>query len=306
MRTVRTPEERFSETLEAFPYAPYFVEVDDDDGGRLRVATYAAGPTDGEVVLLLHGEPSWSYLYRRVMARLAERGCRAIAVDLVGFGRSDKPMASADHTYARHVEWVREAVVDRLGLAAVTLVCQDWGGLIGLRVVTETPDLAARIVVANTGLPTGDQAMPEVWWMFRRAVESAEVLDIGRFVASGCSRGLDDSDRAAYDAPFADEVAKAGPRSMPGLIPTAPDDPASAANRTAWSRLAHCDRPFLVAFSDGDPITGAMAEIFRTAVPAAAAEPKVVITGAGHFLQEDAGIELADAVADFIARHPTA
>lgn len=304
MHKVRTLDERFAGTLAAFPHAPNHVEVDDGEGGSLRVATYSAGPADGEVVLLLHGEPSWSYLYRHVMARLAERGLRAVAVDLVGFGRSDKPAAVADHTYARHVEWIRQAVVDRLGLSGVTLVCQDWGGLIGLRVVTETPDVAARIVVANTGLPTGDQAMPEVWWMFRRAVEAAEVLDIGRFVAAGCGRGLSDADRLAYDAPFADEAAKAGPRAMPGLIPTAPEDPAAPANRTAWTRLTEWDRPFLVAFSDGDPITGAMADIFRAAVSSAAAEPTVVIAGAGHFLQEDAGVELADAVADFIARHP--
>jgi haloalkane dehalogenase len=304
MDTIRTPEDRFTATREAFPYDPCYVEVGDSEGRQLRVATYSAGPADGEVVLMLHGEPSWSYLYRHVMARLAERGLRAVAVDLVGFGRSDKPVAVADHTYARHVEWIREAVVDRLGLSDVTLLCQDWGGLIGLRVVTETPGLAARIVVANTGLPTGDQAMPDVWWMFRQAIETAEVLDIGRFVASGCARGLSDDDRLAYDAPFAEEAAKAGPRAMPGLIPTAPDDPASAANRTAWTRLTEWDRPFLVAFSDGDPITGAMADIFRAAMPSAAAEPTVVIAGAGHFLQEDAGVELADAVADFIDRHP--
>jgi haloalkane dehalogenase len=304
MRTNRTPEERFSATVESFPYQPHYVDVADDDGGQLRVATYSAGPLDGDVVLMLHGEPSWSYLYRHVMARLAERRVRSVAVDLVGFGRSDKPADVADHTYARHVEWIREAVVDRLGLSGVTLLCQDWGGLIGLRLVTETPDIAARIVVANTGLPTGDQAMPEIWWMFRRAVEAAEVLDIGRFIASGCGRGLSDTDRAAYDSPFADEAAKAGPRAMPGLIPTAPDDVAAPANRTAWTRLTEWDKPFLVAFSDGDPITGAMADIFRAAVPPAAAEPTVVIAGAGHFMQEDAGVELADAVADFIGRHP--
>jgi haloalkane dehalogenase len=304
MHLIRTPDERFSQTAEAFPYPPVYVEVATGDGRQLRVATYSAGPTDGEVVLMLHGEPSWSYLYRDVMARLAERGMRAVAVDLVGFGRSDKPAALADHSYARHVEWIREAVVDRLGLTGFTLLCQDWGGLIGLRVVTETPDLAARIVVANTGLPTGDQAMPEVWWQFRRAVETAEVLEIGRFVASGCRRGLSAADRLAYDAPFADEAAKAGPRAMPGLIPTEPDDPAAPANRTAWTLLTQWERPFLVAFSDSDPITAAMADIFRAVVPTAAAEPTVVISNAGHFLQEDAGIELADAVADFIGRHP--
>jgi haloalkane dehalogenase len=306
MQTIRTPEEQFAHTQVAFPYEPRYIEVPDDDAGQLRVATYSAGPADGEVVLLLHGEPSWSYLYRHVMARLAHHGYRAVAVDLVGFGRSDKPTVVGDHTYARHVEWVRAAVVDGLGLSGVTLLCQDWGGLIGLRLVTESPELASRIVVANTGLPTGDHEMPAVWWTFRNAVESAEVLDVGRFVAAGCAKGLKEADRVAYDAPFVDEAAKVGPRAMPLLIPTKPDDPAAAANRTAWERLAAWDKPFLVAFSDGDPISGPMADIFRTAVPTAAAEPAVVIAGAGHFLQEDAGNELADAVADFIQRHPLA
>jgi haloalkane dehalogenase len=304
MDIIDSQEDRFRATGEAFPYPPHYVDVADGDGGRLRVATYAAGPPVGETVLLLHGEPSWSYLYRHVMARLTERGLRSIAVDLVGFGRSGKPAAMADHSYARHVEWIREALMDQLGLAGVTMLCQDWGGLIGLRVATESPQLTSRIVVANTGLPSGDHEMPERWWLFRRAVESAEVLDVGRFVASGCANGLSDADREAYDAPFADEAAKAGPRMMPTLIPTTPDDPAAAANRAAWERLAAWDRPFLVAFSDGDPITGPMADVFRAVVPTASAEPTVVIAGAGHFLQEDAGVALADAVADFIARHP--
>jgi haloalkane dehalogenase len=304
MQTIRTPEDRFAETVEAFGYEPHYVDVADGDGGQLQVATYSAGPPDGEVVLALHGEPSWSYLHRHVMARLAERGLRTVAVDLVGFGRSDKPTEVSDHSYARHVGWIREAVVDGLGLSGVTLLCQDWGGLIGLRVVAETPELAARVVVANTGMPTGDHEMPEIWWTFRNAVESAEVLDVGRFVAAGCARGLNDADRIAYDAPFPDEAAKAGPRAMPLLVPTSPDDPAAPANRAAWQVFADWQRPFLVAFSDGDPITGPMAGMFRSVVPTAAAEPEVVITGAGHFLQEDAGVVLADAVADFVGRHP--
>ncbi|HTW19535.1 MAG TPA: haloalkane dehalogenase [Mycobacteriales bacterium] len=302
MNTLRTPEDRFVATTAAFPYAPRYVEVSDSDGGALRVATYQAGPGEGSAILLLHGEPSWSYLYRHVMARLAERGLHSVAVDLVGFGRSDKPAEVADHSYARHVAWVREAVADRLGLTGVTLVGQDWGGLIGLRLATENPGLVDRIVAANTGLPTGDQAMPEVWLRFREAVRTAPELDVGRFVGSGCKAGLSDADRAAYDAPFPDEASKAGPRAMPGLVPTTPDDPASEANRTAWQRLTAWDRPFLVAFSDGDPITGAMAGILRSVVPAAAAEPEITLTG-GHFLQEDCGLELADAIADFVQRH---
>jgi haloalkane dehalogenase len=300
---LRTPDHAFGATLDAFPYPPRYVEVDSGDGRTLRMATYSAGPEDGPVVVLLHGEPTWSYLYRSVMARLAGRGIRSVAVDLVGFGRSDKPTDPADHSYARHVGWVRAALENGLGLNGVTVLAQDWGGLIGLRLAVEAPDLVGGFAAANTGLPTGEQAMPEVWWMFRRAVESAEVLDIGRLVAAGCQRGLSDIDRAAYDAPFPDQSHTVGPRAMPGLIPTTTDDPASAANRAAWQQLSTYQRPFLVAFSDGDPITGAMGPILRAHVPTAAKEPEITITDAGHFLQEDAGDALANAVADFVDRH---
>jgi haloalkane dehalogenase len=303
MNLLRTTDHAFASTLQAFPYTPRYVEVDSGDGERLRMATYTAGPADGPVIVLLHGEPSWSYLYRKVMARLAERGYRSVAVDLVGFGRSDKPTEVADHSYARHVGWVRAALEDGLGLSGVTVLAQDWGGLIGLRLAVEAPDLVAAFAAANTGLPTGEHAMPEVWWMFRRAVESAEVLEVGRFVEAGCRRGLSDADRAAYDAPFPDQAHMAGPRAMPGLIPTTVEDPASEANRAAWQALSAYDRPFLVAFSDGDPITGPMGPILRAHVPTAKDEPEVVVTGAGHFLQEDAGEALADEVADFLDRH---
>jgi haloalkane dehalogenase len=235
---------------------------------------------------------------------LADAGLHAVALDLVGFGRSDKPAEVTDHSYARHVEWTRAAVFDALGLDDVTLVGQDWGGLIGLRLVAEHPDRFARVVAANTGLPTGDQAMPEVWQMFRDAVAGAPVLDVGRFVGSGCLRPLDPRTRAAYDAPFPDEAHKAGPRAMPGLVPTRPDDPASDANRAAWQRLGAWTKPFLVAFSDSDPITGGMAPILRRAVPGAAGLDHPVIEGAGHFVQEDAGHRLGEVVADFVARTP--
>jgi len=299
MQTYRTPDDRFAH-LPDFPWEPCYAEVPDGDGGTLRMAYVEAGPADGPVALLLHGEPTWSYLYRHVMAVLADAGVRAVAVDLVGFGRSDKPLGAGDHSFARHVEWVRALVLDRLDLHEVTLVGQDWGGLIGLRLVAEHPDRFARVVAANTGLPTGDFDMPEVWWMFRNAVEKAEVIDIGRLVAAGCVRGLDDATRAAYDAPFPDEASKAGPRVMPTLVPTRPDDPAAEANRAAWEVLTRWDKPFLTAFSDGDPITGAMAPILRKLVPGAAELEHPVIANAGHFLQEDAGDELGRVVADFI------
>lgn len=299
MEIYRTPDDRFAD-LADFPYVPAYAEVPDPDGGLLRMAYVEAGPPDGPVALLLHGEPTWSYLYRHVMRVLADAGIRCIVPDLVGFGRSDKPTATTDHSFARHVEWVRALVFDHLDLRDVTVVGQDWGGLIGLRLVAEHPERFARVVAANTGLPTGDHDMPEIWWMFRNAVEKAETLDIGRFVEAGCVRGMGDATRAAYDAPFPVEASKAGPRVMPSLVPTTPDDPAAAANRTAWEVLTAWDKPFLTAFSDGDPITGAMGPILAALVPGAAGLTHPIIGNAGHFLQEDAGEELGRVVADFM------
>ena len=198
------------------------------------------------------------------------------------------------------MEWTRALAFDHLDLHDVTLVGQDWGGLIGLRLAAEHPDRFARVVAANTGLPTGDRDMPEVWWAFRRAVEKADVLDVGRLVAAGCVRGLSDAARAAYDAPFPEEAAKAGPRAMPGLVPTRPDDPATEANRAAWTVLGRWEKPFLTAFSDSDPITGAMAPVLRKLVPGTRGLEHPVIDEAGHFLQEDAGEELGRAVAAFV------
>jgi haloalkane dehalogenase len=299
MQTFRTPDDRFAD-LPDFPWDPAYGEIPDGDGGTLRAAYVDAGPADGPVALLLHGEPSWSFLYRHVIPVLADAGIRAVAPDLIGFGRSDKPTRPEDHSFARHVEWTRSLVFDHLDLRDVTVVGQDWGGLIGLRLVAEHPDRFARVVAANTGLPTGDFDMPEIWWQFRRAVESAEVLDIGRLVASGCVRGLEDADRAAYDAPFPDEASKTGPRAMPHLVPTRPDDPASDANRAAWEALEAWDKPFLTAFSDSDPITGAMGPILRKLVPGTRGLHHPTIAGAGHFLQEDAGTELGRVVRDFM------
>jgi haloalkane dehalogenase len=300
MRVLRTPEDRFTD-LPGFGYEPSYADVPDGDGGTLRIAWVSAGPADGPPVLLLHGEPSWSFLYRKVMGVLSGAGLRAIAPDLPGFGRSDKPAEVDDHSYARHVEWMRALAFDTLGLTGLTLVGQDWGGLIGLRLAAEHPGRFDRIVAANTGLPTGDQQLPEIWWAFRRAMTTAPLIDIGRFVQSGCKKPLPAEVRAAYDAPFPDAGYQAGPRAMPGLVPTAPDDPAAPANRAAWEKLAEWDKPFLVAFSDGDPITGAMAPIFKRAIPGAVGREHPVIAGAGHFLQEDAGERLGEIIAAFVA-----
>jgi haloalkane dehalogenase len=231
---------------------------------------------------------------------LTAAGHRVICPDLVGFGRSDKPARIEDHSYGRHVEWMRALAFDVLDLSRATLVGQDWGGLIGLRLAAEHPDRFARIVVANTGLPTGDIPMPEIWWQFRTAIQNLPTIDVGRFVASGCRRPVSDAVRAAYDAPFPDDTYCAGPRAMPGLVPTAPDDPASAANRSAWKVLSASETPMLVAFSDGDPITGGMAGIFRREMHGAQGVEHPVIARAGHFLQEDAGEELAAAIVTFL------
>jgi haloalkane dehalogenase len=299
MEVYRTPDAAFDQCPD-FPWEPAYVEVTDPDGGTLRMAHIDAGPADGPVALLLHGEPSWSFLYRHVIAVLTERGVRCVAPDMVGFGRSDKPLDPRDYSYARLVEWTRELVFDHLDLHDVTLVGQDWGGLIGLRLVAEHPDRFSRVVAANTGLPTGDFDMPEIWWHFRHAVETADVLDVGRLVAAGCVRSMADDVRAAYDAPFPDERAKAGARALPTLVPTRPDDPASAANRAAWEVLSSSELPFLVAFSDSDPITGAMAPILHKLIPGTLGLEHPTIENAGHFLQEDAGAELGRVAADLI------
>ena len=279
-----------------FPYEPSYVTV-----GSLRIAYVSAGPADGPVALLLHGEPSWSFLYRKVIPVLTAAGIRSVAPDLVGFGRSDKPPATA-HSFAAHVEWMRSLAFDALDLRDVTVVGQDWGGLIGLRLAAENPTRVARIVAANTGLPTGEHGMPAVWWQFRKAVENAEVLDIGRFVQAGCRTTLSDEVRAAYDAPFPAEEYKVGPRVMPGLVPVSLEDPSAPANLAAWQVFRRWEKPFLCAFSDGDPITAPMAPTLRTQIPGAAGIDHPTIEGAGHFLQEDAGERLGEEIAKFMRR----
>ena len=300
MRTLRTPDERFAD-LPDFPYEPHYCEVDDGEGGSLRMAWVEDGPENADPVLMLHGEPSWSYLYRRVIPILAAAGHRVICPDLVGFGRSDKPARREDHTYARHVEWVRALVFDVLNLNRVTLVCQDWGGLIGLRLAAEHPQRFSRIVVANTGLPTGDFDMPEIWWQFRETIQTQPTIQVSSFLQWGSVKQLSATASAAYDAPFPDDSYCAGPRAMPGLVPTSPDDPAAPANRAAWTALSDSSTPMLVAFSDSDPITAPMAAIFQSQMRGAQGIEHPVIHGAGHFLQEDAGEELAKHIVDFLA-----
>jgi len=299
MDLLRTPDDRFAD-LPDFPFAPHYVEVD----GAVRVHYLDEGPADGEIVLLMHGEPSWCFLYRTMIPVLVDTGLRCVAPDLVGFGRSDKPAAREDYTFARHVAWMWEALFDRLDLRDVTLVGQDWGSLIGLRLVGEHPERFARVVVANGGLPTGDRPLTDAFIAWQRFSQETPEFPVGRIVNGGCTTDLAPEVVAAYDAPFPDDSYTAGARQFPVLVPTSPDDPAAAANQAAWETLARFERPLLTAFSDSDAITRGGDAIFQRTVPGAQGQPHTTIEGAGHFLQEDQGPALARVVASFIAATP--
>jgi haloalkane dehalogenase len=295
MEILRTPDERFA-SLPGWSYPPRYVEVPSGDGGTLRVHYVDEG--SGAPVLMLHGEPSWSFLWRKVMRPVIERGLRAIAIDLVGFGRSDKPSRREDYTYQRHVDWVRGAL-DAIGLDGISLVCQDWGGLIGLRLVGEQPDRFARVVAANTFLPTGDQKPGPAFFRWRAFSQEVPDFRAGRIVKGACARELPEEVIAAYDAPFPDESYKAGARQFPMLVPASPDDPASEANRRAWAALREWRRPFLTAFGDSDPVTRGGDMLLQALIPGAAGQRHTTLANAAHFLQEDAGEELGAVVAEF-------
>ncbi len=295
MDAVRTPDDRFAD-LPGWSYPPSYADV----GDGLRMAWHEDGPADGPVVLCLHGEPSWSYLYRTMMPIFAAAGYRAIAPDLIGFGRSDKPSARTDYTYAAHVEWLRTLLFDRLDLTAITLVCQDWGGLLGMRLVGEHPDRFARVVTANTFLPTGDVPPKEAFLRWREFSQTTPDFDIGVVVSMGCAQPVAPEVVAAYSAPFPDDSFKAGAREFPALVPSSPDDPAAAANRAAWAVLETFEKPWLCAFSDGDPITKGADRQLQERIPGTTGQPHTIIEGGGHFLQEDRGDVLAGVVVDWM------
>lgn len=295
MDVLRTPEERFR-GLEGFPFAPHYREV-----GGLRIHHVDEGPPGADPVLLLHGEPTWSYLYRHVIPVLAAAGRRAVAPDLPGFGRSDKPASRADYSYERLVGWTA-AWLEAVDLTGITLVCQDWGALVGLRLATEHPGRFDRIVVANGALPTGSGPTPLAFRAWRAFARWSPWLPIGLVLRAGCRRRLSRGAIRGYRAPFPDPSYKAGARALPDLVPTSPDDPAAEDNLRAWDELERWEKPFLTAFSDGDPIFRGLDEAFRERVPGARGQPHTTLRGAGHFLQEDRGEELARVVDDFIAR----
>jgi len=295
MENLRTPDSRFA-NLPGYPFQPHYTEVD-----GLRIHYVDEGPPSAPPILCLHGEPSWSYLYRKMIPAFVAAGFRAIAPDLVGFGRSDKPARREDYTYQRHVDWMK-GLLAAIDLREATLVCQDWGGLIGLRLAAEEPDRFIAVAAANTFLPTGDEPASEAFLAWQKFSQETPEFPVGGIVAMGSATELPPAVVAAYDAPFPEERFKAGARQFPLLVPIHPDDPASAANRRAWERLCEWRKPFLTAFSDSDPITRGADVILRERIPGTAGQPHTTIVGAGHFLQEDKGEELARVIVEWRRR----
>lgn len=295
MKILRTPDERF-ENLSDYPFAPNYVDL-----GALRMHYLDEGPREADPVLMLHGEPSWSYLYRWMIPICAEEH-RVVVPDLVGFGKSDKPAAIADYTYERHVKWMA-AFIESVDLQRITLVCQDWGSLIGLRLAAESPERFSRIVVGNGMLPVGSGNVPRVFKVWRAFARWSPLFPVSRIVNAGCRRTLDAEERRAYDAPFPSSAYKAGARAFPRLVPTTPDDPAVSANRRAWEVLRTWSKPFLTTFSNGDPIMRGGDRYFQEQIPGAAGRNHETLRG-GHFLQEDSGVEFAEAVNRLIADTP--
>jgi haloalkane dehalogenase len=300
MKVLRTSDERFA-SLPEFPFAPHYAEIAAEDGTRLRLHFLDEGPRHGATVLLLHGEPSWCYLYRKMIPRLVAKGHRVLAPDLIGFGRSDKPALRSDYTFERHVDWM-SAWLEGRDLEGVTLFCQDWGGLIGLRLVARFPERFAGVIAANTGLPAGGGRIPlpfRIWLAFS---QYAPRLPIGWLIGKGTVRGLSAAEKRAYDAPFPDESYKAGARQFPALVPITDAHASVKECKQAWKILEWFDKPFLTAFSDRDPITRGGDRILQQRIPGAKGQPHVTIRDAGHFLQEDQPEQLAGLIDDMIRR----
>jgi len=302
MKILRTPEERFA-GLPDYPFRPNYLQLGPgtmggkkDPGSRperdeLRMHYVDEGPEGMPPVLMLHGEPTWSYLYRKMIPPVAAAGHRVLAPDLIGFGKSDKPAATNDYSYQRHVDWVR-AFIEQLDLHNITLVCQDWGSLIGLRLAAELEPRFARIFVANGALPTAHRSMGAAFQLWRAFARWSPWFPIGAIVNSGCVIKLLPQQVAAYDAPFPDDRYKAGSRVFPRLVPSTENDPAVPANRAAWDRLGQWRKPFLCVFGKNDPILGRADLPLIRHVPGARGQPHDRIWG-GHFIQEDRGDELA-------------
>lgn len=302
MTVLRTPDSQF-QNLPGYAFEPCYTEIEDSDVGTLRVHYVDQGDKDAEPIILMHGEPSWSYLYRKMIPVLVAAGHRAIAVDLVGFGRSDKLSDREDYTYAKHVAWM-QAWFDKMDVSNATLVCQDWGGLIGLRLVAANPQRFARVVAANTMLPTGDHDPGESFLAWKKFSQEVPDFNSGRIVSGAVTSDLSEDIIAAYNAPFPDDSYKAAARQFPTLVPVSKSDPERDANLAAWEVLKQFNKPFLTAFSDSDPITKGGEKIFQKLIPGCAGQSHSTVIGGGHFLQEDQGEQLAEKVVDFMQNNP--
>jgi haloalkane dehalogenase len=294
MIILQTPAERF-ENLKDYPFAPNFVKI----STNLQMHYVDEGEKSNPVVLMLHGEPSWSYLYRKMIPIVREAGFRVIAPDLIGFGKSDKIVEKEEYSYQSHVEWMT-SFIQTLDLQDITLVCQDWGGLIGLRVAAENESRFARISAANTFLPTGDHPASEAFLQWQAFSQSVPIFPTSFVINSAVVNKLSAEELAAYDAPFPDESYKTAARVFPMLVPISPDDPAAEANKNAWKILAKWQKPFLTCFSDKDPITKGGEKAMQKFIPGCINQPHIIIENAGHFLQEDKGEEWAEIIVDFL------
>ena len=313
---MRTPDDRFL-ALPGYPFAPRYVTV----GDGLRMHYVDEGPTDGEPILLVHGQPTWSYLYRKVIDVLTEHGFRAIAPDLIGFGRSDKPTARSDYSVRAHTKWLG-ALVEELELRALTIVVQDWGGPIGLGALTREPHRLGRIVAANTPLHTADDSLAgALTWAchgtadgnvvieqalldYQRLTQELPALHPSLFVQGATIHDIEQTVLAAYDAPFPDESFAAGARQFPILMGLTPASECARLNRRTLEALGAFTGSFLTAFSDGDPSTRGWDQVLRRAVPHARTTQQVVVADAGHFLQEDKGLEFGEIIARFVSDNP--
>ncbi len=293
MDFVRTPEQRFERLLD-YPFAAHYVQL-----GALRMHYVDEGPRDAKPILMLHGEPSWSYLYRHMIPICAAAGHRVIAPDLIGFGKSDKPTQVSDYSYQQHMDWM-QGFIDALELTDITLVCQDWGSLLGLRLAAENDARFRAIVVGNGMLPTGDQKAPAAFKIWRAFALHSPWFPVSRIINTGAFRRLGPDERRAYDAPFPGKKYLAGARAFPALVPMRPDDPASEANRRAWQVLEQWHKPFLTTFSNGDPITRGGDRYMQKRIPGAQGMPHVTLKG-GHFLQEDSPVPFAQAINALLA-----
>ncbi len=299
-KVLRTPDERFS-NLPGYAFKPNYMEINDPDLGAMRLHYADEGPKDALTVIMIHGEPSWSYLYRGMIKRVSAAGLRVLAPDLIGFGKSDKPTQTSDYTYSKHVGWTAQWL-DAMNLDRAVLFCQDWGGLIGLRLVAENPNVFQGVLAGNTFLPTGKGEVSKAFEAWQEFSQTTPVFKTGRIIQGATVTDLSDDIVAAYDAPYPDESYKAGARIFPALVPTTPDMDGAADNRKAWQVLSKWQKPFLTCFSDSDPVTGGLDKHFQKMIPGCKGQAHRTVKGGGHFLQEDCPQELSEIIVDFCAR----